>query len=207
MADVVKILTEAGLGIAAQLIEQLYQPKVAGKGLSTEDYTTAEKEKLSGIAAGAQVNLLEGVQVDGVDLQINGKKVNIILTDYAKKSDVTGAMKIKGSVATYADLATTAPTPAQGDAYLVQTADASHGIAAGEFVMWDGTAWQDMGGTVDLTAYLTTTGAAELYATKSHTHTANQITDLDNTLETKLSAKFVPLTNEEIEAAFNVVTA
>lgn len=30
--------------------------KVAGKGLSTEDYTTAEKTKLSGITPGAQVN-------------------------------------------------------------------------------------------------------------------------------------------------------
>lgn len=31
--------------------------KVANKGLSTEDYTTAEKTKLSGIAAGAEVNV------------------------------------------------------------------------------------------------------------------------------------------------------
>lgn len=35
--------------------------KVAGKGLSTEDYTTAEKTKLSGIAAGAQVNAVTSV--------------------------------------------------------------------------------------------------------------------------------------------------
>ena len=34
--------------------------KVTGKGLSTEDYTTAEKNKLSGIATGAEVN----VQID-----------------------------------------------------------------------------------------------------------------------------------------------
>ena len=31
--------------------------KITGKGLSTEDYTTAEKTKLGGIAAGAQVNV------------------------------------------------------------------------------------------------------------------------------------------------------
>ena len=30
--------------------------KVSGKGLSTNDYTTAEKNKLAGIAAGAEVN-------------------------------------------------------------------------------------------------------------------------------------------------------
>jgi hypothetical protein len=31
--------------------------KVDGKGLSTNDYTTAEKNKLTGIAAGAEVNV------------------------------------------------------------------------------------------------------------------------------------------------------
>ncbi len=35
--------------------------KVAGKGLSTNDYTTAEKTKLAGIAAGAQVNAVTSV--------------------------------------------------------------------------------------------------------------------------------------------------
>ena len=35
--------------------------KVAGKGLSTEDYTTAEKTKLAGVAAGAQVNTVTSV--------------------------------------------------------------------------------------------------------------------------------------------------
>lgn len=34
-----------------------YVAKEAGKGLSTNDYTTAEKNKLSGIAAGAEVNV------------------------------------------------------------------------------------------------------------------------------------------------------
>lgn len=35
--------------------------KVAGKGLSTNDYTTTEKNKLAGIAAGAQVNSVTSV--------------------------------------------------------------------------------------------------------------------------------------------------
>ena len=36
--------------------------KVSGKGLSTNDYTTAEKTKLAGIATGAQVNSITGVK-------------------------------------------------------------------------------------------------------------------------------------------------
>ena len=38
--------------------------KVTGKQLSTEDYTSEEKSKLAGIATGAQVNVLEGIQVN-----------------------------------------------------------------------------------------------------------------------------------------------
>lgn len=42
------------------------------------NYTTEEKTKLSGIEEGAEVNVIEGVQVDGVDLVIDeNKKVNI----------------------------------------------------------------------------------------------------------------------------------
>lgn len=48
-------------------------------GYSSNDYTTAEKTKLAGIAEGAQVNVLEGVKVDGTDLTITGKKVNVDL--------------------------------------------------------------------------------------------------------------------------------
>lgn len=38
-------------------LDSTYQKQEAGKGLSTNDYTTAEKNKLSGIAAGAEVNV------------------------------------------------------------------------------------------------------------------------------------------------------
>lgn len=51
--------------------------------LSKED-----KAKLDGIAAGAQVNVLEGVQVNGADVAIADKKVNIDLSAYAKKTEV-----------------------------------------------------------------------------------------------------------------------
>lgn len=50
---------------------------VSGKGLSTNDYTTAEKNKLSGIASGAQVNVIESVEVNGVTATISGKKASV----------------------------------------------------------------------------------------------------------------------------------
>ena len=51
--------------------------KVTGKGLSTNDYTTDEKNKLAGIAAGAQVNVIESVKVNGTAQAISNKEVNI----------------------------------------------------------------------------------------------------------------------------------
>ena len=57
--------------------------------LSKED-----KAKLDGIAAGAQVNVLEGVKVDGVDVEIVDKKVNIDLSPYAKTTEVEAVQAI-----------------------------------------------------------------------------------------------------------------
>lgn len=51
--------------------------KVEGKGLSSNDYTTAEKNKLKGIAAGAQVNVIETVKVNGTALTPVDKAVDI----------------------------------------------------------------------------------------------------------------------------------
>ena len=50
---------------------------MTGKGLSTNDYTTDEKNKLAGIAAGAQVNVIESVKVNGAAQPISSKEVDI----------------------------------------------------------------------------------------------------------------------------------
>ena len=61
--------------------------KVSGKGLSTNDYTTTEKQKLQGIAAGAQVNVLESVKVNNIAQQIIDKAVNVTVP--TKVSDLS----------------------------------------------------------------------------------------------------------------------
>lgn len=49
----------------------------AGKGLSTNDFTTPLLEKLNGIEAGAEINVIESVSLNSVPLEISGKAVNI----------------------------------------------------------------------------------------------------------------------------------
>lgn len=61
--------------------------KVSGKGLSTNDYTTAEKNKLAGISAGAQVNVIESVKRNGTALTVTNKTVDISVP--TKVSDLT----------------------------------------------------------------------------------------------------------------------
>lgn len=64
--------------------------KVSGKALSTNDYTTTEKTKLSGIATGAQVNVIEQINVNSVKQTPTNKVVNI--------SVPTGALASKSQV-------------------------------------------------------------------------------------------------------------
>ena len=59
--------------------------KVDGKQLSTEDYSSEEKEKLNGIASGAQVNVLENLTLGGTALAKNNKTIEI------KDPEVTNA--------------------------------------------------------------------------------------------------------------------
>lgn len=53
--------------------------KVSGKQLSTNDYTTTEKNKLAGISSGAQVNVIESIVVNGVTASISSKKASVTI--------------------------------------------------------------------------------------------------------------------------------
>ena len=73
-------LDKTGLALVWEKIKNALSgkvDKVDGKGLSTNDYTSAEKTKLSGIATGAQVNVLEGIQKNGDTVTITNKIANI----------------------------------------------------------------------------------------------------------------------------------
>lgn len=66
--------------------------------------SATEATKLAGIADGAQVNVLEAVAIDGVDLAIDGKKVNIPLatTTSAGALSATDKVIIDSIATTYA---------------------------------------------------------------------------------------------------------
>ncbi|MCR4738571.1 MAG: hypothetical protein K5846_10515 [Bacteroidales bacterium] len=62
----IRLIVEGyGYAVASDMTTALASKvdKETGKGLSTNDYTTSEKEKLAGIAQGAEVNVLENIEV------------------------------------------------------------------------------------------------------------------------------------------------
>lgn len=60
--------------------------------------------------------------------------------------------RVKGSVDYYKDLPS---NPTIGDVYNILYADPAQGIHAGDNVVWNGDAWDKLGGVVDLTGYVT----------------------------------------------------
>lgn len=188
MAAIDKILRKSNFAAAMTALiaklNSLFVRKEAGKGLSTNDYTAAEKAKLAGVAAGANnyvlpaptASTIGGVKAgnnvtiseDGtisaiqgqMDLSLYAKSADIDRT-YAKKADITTVYKYRGSVNTYADLPVNGN--AVGDVYNVVTADASHGIKAGDNVVWNGNTWDNLSGVVDLSAYIKAADADKKY--------------------------------------------
>ena len=126
------------LGIPAQ--DTTYEKATAdADGLQSKE----QFSKVEGIEAGAQVNIIEKVSVNGSPLAISSKGVNVDLTNYVQKEDVASALRYQGSVATFDALPAEAT---KGDMYNVKAAwdDTEGHHAAGTNVAWSGTAWDAM---------------------------------------------------------------
>ena len=148
-----------------------YVPKDGSKVLSTNDYTTPEKNKLAGIATGAQVNVIEKVNVTNASgvtsaLPVTNKGVTVDLSTLATKSDVSAIPKF---AVTLVDT-----LPASGNAstiYLKSNGGAS-GNSYDEYLYYNN-AWEKIGSTdVDLTAYAKTEDVNAALAGKQGTITA-----------------------------------
>lgn len=87
------------------------------------------------------------------------------LKNYAKKSDISAVYKYKGTKTNFSELTTSGNTI--GDVWNITNADKTNHIKAGDNVAWDGSKWDNLSGTVDLSDYLkkggsqTTTSTAD----------------------------------------------
>ena len=72
--------------------------KEDGKQLSTNDYTTTEKNKLAGISSGAQANVIEAVQLNGNSITPADKTVNVqVSKSTVGLNNVTNDAQVKRS--------------------------------------------------------------------------------------------------------------
>ena len=137
-----------------------YVEKEDGKGLSTNDLTAALKTNYDAAyahtqtdhaPANAQANMIEGITINGVAATLNNKIANITVPttvaslsdagNYALKSDITNVYRYKGTKATVAELPESAEV---GDVWDV--------TENGKNFAWNGTEWDDLGGTFEIEA-------------------------------------------------------
>lgn len=148
--------------------------KVSGMGLSTNDYTTSEKNKLAGIASGAQANVIESIKKNGTALTVTNKAVDISVP--TKLSDLTN----DNNYVTDANYVHT------DNNYTTTEKTKLSGVAAGaqvnviETVKKNGTALTVTDKAVDIsvpTALSDLTNDGNFVTDADYTHTDNNFTD------------------------------
>lgn len=170
-------------------VESLESGKVdaeTGKGLSANDYTDAEKAKLGAIAAGAQVNVIESIKINGTQQEVAAKTVDITmptklsdldndegfidntvanLANYYLKTETyskTEVNELIGDIATI-QISVVESLPSTGESnviYLVAKTPSESQNVYDEY-LYTGTAFEKIGDTaIDLSNYLTKTGDA-----------------------------------------------
>ena len=146
-----------------------------GKGLSANDYTDADKNKLSGIASGAQENIIENITVNGVAQVINNKTVALTimtnavddLVNYYKKSETYTQSEVNALISAIPKfgikVVDTLPTTdiSNSTVYLLRTSETETGNLYTEYIYAEITTgtyqWEKLGTqTLDLSDYVTT---------------------------------------------------
>ena len=160
--------------------------KESGKVLSSNDYTDDEKSKLGNVAAGAQVNKIESIKVNGVVQDIKTKEVDITVpTDnaslangagYQKAAEVQAAINEALSGITGSDLQIVSALPATGKKGTIYLMAHSHGTGDSyDEYIWLPTSskFEKIGNTdIDLSGYLKKTDMVAITNAEIDTITA-----------------------------------
>lgn len=184
--------------------------KITGKGLSTNDYTTAEKEKLESLSNYNDADIKASIATKANSADVYSK--TDMDTKLGLKADKSALDTLTETVGGKADAATTISGYGITDAYTKTEVDAKvssvykyKGSVANEDalptadqvigdvynledtgmnVAWTGEGWDKLGSVVDLTPYLTKEDAGKTYAAKATTLTGYGITDAYTKTET-----------------------
>jgi len=195
----------------------IYEYTLSNNSFSTSEWNAIQSgitselvSKLTNIEAGAQVNILEGVQVSGIDLAITNKKVNVDLTpitnviptqasssnQLADKNFVNSS--IATSTATFQGTSAAGLTQAQFEAWLetLTTADDN------DYVFWNTV---DSAGNVVFKRYkYNGTAWVYEYDLNNSSFTSTEWAAIQSGVTAELVTKLVALpTNADLTAALN----
>lgn len=137
-------------------------------GWSENDFTSALKAKLEGIAEGAQVNVIEKIMLNGQEVSVSNKSVDLGNLQKSLTAGTGIAIAEDGTISTTLDVAafkvvdSLPAAPAAGNEskiHVVLDADSKEeGNAYAEY-LWDGSKWELIGkfkADMDLSAYAKT---------------------------------------------------
>lgn len=133
-------------------------------------------------------------RVPGLVEKVGTLETNLanVYTKEEVNQKLSSVLNYKGSVDNYSDLPTDA---VKGDVYNVKNADTVHGVKAGDNVAYDGTSWDVLAGTIEMSGYLTKTEAETTYVAKEEG-------------KTLISADLIEkLTNMNADGEKNVINA
>lgn len=146
-------------------------------GFSSNDFSTELKNKLNGIAEGAQVNVIEKIKMNGQELAVSEKAVDLgnlqkkLTTGSGLSLDENGNLTITYDHTAFKLVDSLPTTPAAGDEnriHVVAAGATESGNIYSEHIYVNG-AWEKLGefkNDIDLTPYLTKTEAAATYVAK-----------------------------------------
>lgn len=141
--------------------------KLAGVEAGANNYVlpVASATTSGGIKVGANLQIVDGVlnavagdidvtpfetKINAANTYVSKASLSTTLADYAKKSDISQAVHYKGTVTSFAHLPTVTDNKV-GDMYNVTAAGGADSdgvpIKAGDNVVWNGTGWDNYGGT------------------------------------------------------------
>ena len=140
-------------------------------------------------------NAITSVSISGGAVQNIDSNKNVILdlSEYAKKTDVATALNYKGTVESFGALPTA--NLKTGDVYNITNAGGTDAsgvvIRAGDNVAYNGSGWDVLAGTVDLTGYV-----------EKETGKSLITNTLINALETLVSGSQETFTSQDVEDVF-----
>mgnify|MGYP000726040276 CR=1 FL=1 len=184
--------------------EGKFVAKETGKGLSTNDYTTAEKTKLNGVSAGAQVNKIESVKVNGTALTIDSSKaVNVDLTAYAKSADVTEEIASAVSGVTQIDYSVVESLPSTGKKGIIYlVANSETGTNIYDEYIYINSKFEKLGSReLDLSSYAKKTDIPTKVSALTNDSGYQNSTQVNSLID----AKLVAMTSDELNSMWSEV--